>query len=374
MPLALPPPGVSANFESPDSNSYHVNIAVAICIPIIVIFASLRIYNQLRIQDSDRPGKKLSDYTFMLASVWTIIYFGLVLGLLDKGLFGTHIWDLRLENLTNTPFLLVLLLEGVYGPFVWLIKVSLFLMYRQFFSAKVYVINLCRAGIIVTGLFYWSSTVAKIALCAPRGKETYIMAFATARCGRTKTLAIWNGVFNILSDLYLLTIPIYPSWTIQNTVRVRLGLLAIFSTGILAFNASALGLHYRVQVNKSLDDTWKIMPLYLAISIIEMTAGIVVLCMPATAGIIKHYKHLYKTNNNSRSRIIEDVPGMYFRMPKLRTVDPTSNPRDLEAIGSKRQGHTATSSGDSAIQLRTHTSDSATLKEHPSVEIASPRM
>ncbi|KAL8677664.1 MAG: hypothetical protein Q9186_005926 [Xanthomendoza sp. 1 TL-2023] len=381
MPLAVPPPGLTPDFEHPASNSFHVTIAVAICIPIIVILASLRMYNLLCIHRQ----RTVADYTFMLATVWTIIYFGLVMALLNKGLFGIHIWELRLQDLTNTPFLLVLLLESLYGPFVWLIKTSLFLLYRQIFSTKRYLQNLVWAGVIVTGLFYWSTTIAKIALCAPRGHETYIMAFATARCGRTKSLAVGSGVFNVLSDLYLIVIPIPPTWSLHMKPRKKWRLIAVFLTGILAFNASALGLHFRVDVNRSLDDTWKIMPFYLSI-IVEMTAGITVLCMPSIAAIVRHHKpavmayfnrnsaYRNQNSNQNSSHDNENQQGTFYQMSKLRKEITTSNSQTVESQGNTRHGHMAKSSDDSAIQLRSHTPDSETLTEGPSAAAASPKI
>ncbi len=229
MPLATPPPGVTPNFDHPESNSWHVNVTAAICIPLIVIFSSLRLYNQYRL----RPSRTIADYTFMLAAAWTVIYIAILLALLNKGLFGRHIWDLKVEDLSNAPFLLVLILEAIYGPFVWVIKVSLFFLYRQIFTPKPYLQHLALAGIIVTGLFYWSSLVAAVVLCSPRGNETYIMAFATARCGETKGLGVIIGVFNVLSDLYLLVIPIPATLALHLPRRKKIALLFLFATGIL---------------------------------------------------------------------------------------------------------------------------------------------
>ncbi|KAL8804144.1 MAG: hypothetical protein Q9200_005950 [Gallowayella weberi] len=349
LPLSLPPPGMTADFEHPTSNSFHVTIAAATCIPIIVMLASLRMYNLLCIHRQ----RTVADYTFMLATIWTIIYFGLLMGLLNKGLFGRHIWEIRLEDLTNNPFLLVLLLESLYGPFVWLIKTSLFLLYRQIFSTKRYLQNLVWAGIIVTGLFYWSSTIAKIALCAPRRHETYIMAFATARCGRTKTLAVGSGVFNILSDLYLIVIPIPPTLALHLNPRKKWRLIAVFLTGILVL----LSTH----------------------SVVEMTAGITVLCMPSIAAIVRHHKpavvayfnrndaYRNENSNQNSSHDNENQHGTFYQMTKLRNVVTTSNSQSVD----NKHGHMAKSSDASAIQLRTHTADSETLIEWPSGPVIS---
>ncbi|KAL8863020.1 MAG: hypothetical protein Q9178_000393 [Gyalolechia marmorata] len=368
MPLALPPPGVTANFDHPASNTWHVNVTAAICIPLIVVFSSLRLYAQWYLY----PCRTKADYTFMLAAVWTVIYIGLLIALLDKDLFGRHIWDLKLDDLTNAPFLLVLILEAIYGPFIWIIKVSLFLLYRQVFAPIPYLQYLVWGGITVTGLFYWSTVVAAVALCAPRGSETYIMAFATARCGKTKQLAVATGVFNVLSDLYLLVIPVPATLALHLPRRKKVGLLVLFATGILAFNASALGLHFRIQVNENLDDTWKVMPLYLAI-IIEMTCGIAVLCMPAMAAIFRQCQSAvtaYLSRNKEDTN--DNEQGTFYQMTKLRNAVTPSNSRNLESHSNNKHGHTATSSGDSAIQLRTNTSDSATLTEQPGRASGSP--
>ncbi|KAL8648062.1 MAG: hypothetical protein Q9226_006157 [Calogaya cf. arnoldii] len=368
MPLAPPPPGVTPNFDHPESNAWHVDVTAAICIPLIVLFSSIRLYTQYRLY----PSRTLADYTFMLAAAWTIIYIAILLALLDKGLFGRHIWDTKMEDLTNTPFLLTLVLEAIYGPFVWMIKISLFFLYRQLFHPKQYFLYLVWAGVIVSGLFYWSSLIAAVALCAPRGDETYIMAFASARCGKTKGLAVVMGVFNVLSDLYLLVIPIPPVLGLHLQPRKKIGLLILFATGILAFNASALGLHYRVQVNKSLDDTWKIMPLYLAI-IIEMTAGIAVLCMPAMAALSKQCmpavsKYFGRSNIDSN----DTEQATFYEMAKPRNTINSPSARDKEAQCSKECGRMATSSSDSANELRPRTSDSMTLGEKPGRTSVSP--
>lgn len=230
MPVSPPPPGVTANLDDPDSNSFRVNVAAGICIPLIIFLASLRLYVKLKISRSHT----WADYAFMLATVWALVYLGLTIGLFSKGLFGTHIWDLTVDDLKNTPFLLVLLLESLYGPFIWLIKLSMFLLYLQLFgTTKPYIRYLVWGGITVTGLFYLSSMIGSLVMCAPRGGETYIIAFSAPRCHGSKDLAVATGVFNVLSDLYLLLLPVPEVMRIQNTLRKRIRVLAVFMTGIM---------------------------------------------------------------------------------------------------------------------------------------------
>ncbi|KAL8972523.1 MAG: hypothetical protein Q9183_000500 [Haloplaca sp. 2 TL-2023] len=228
-----------------------------------------------------------ADYTFLLAAAWAIAYQGMVIGLLSKGLFGTHVWDLTIGKLDNTAFLLVLITESIYGPFIWMIKFSMLLMYLHIFGrTNPRFQYMVWGGAAVMGLFYFASLIGNLVLCAPRSHETYIKAFSAQRCARSKDLSVATGVFNVLSDLYLLLLPVREVLVMNNTLKKRLKVLGVFMTGIVALVASACGLYFRVIVNTRLDNTWNIMPVYLTITI-EMTCGIFVLCAPALRGVFR---------------------------------------------------------------------------------------
>ncbi|KAL8939375.1 MAG: hypothetical protein Q9216_003388 [Gyalolechia sp. 2 TL-2023] len=351
QPLTTPPPGRTANLTDPDSNAHQVYITAAICILFILVFAILRIYSNISI----RRHRTIDDYTFMVATVCTLVYIGLVIALLKKGLFGTHVWELTLGDLKNTPFLLVLLLESLRGPFVWLIKLSLFQLYLHLFGTLRWMNCVVWLGIVVTGLFYLSITVAKLAMCAPRGSQTYIMAVSTSNCSRAKVLGVITGVFNILSDLYLLIVPIPAILGLNIRTPKKMGTLAVFMTGMIAVIASVLGLIYRIKVNSNTDDTWKIVPFYLAI-LVEMTCGIVVLCMPAIAQIARHHRgtilgYFHRPNGNGNEQESS------IRMTNLPTY--SSLRKTVSRVKSKH-GHK--NSDESEAQIRSEDSGGKALE------------
>ncbi|KAL8935111.1 MAG: hypothetical protein Q9211_004878, partial [Gyalolechia sp. 1 TL-2023] len=352
QPLASPPPGQTANLAHPASNAYHAYITAAICIFLILVFSILRIYSNVYIRDH----RTLDDYPFMLASVCVLVYISLVVALLSKGLFGTHVWDLTLGDLRNTPFLLVLLLESLWGPFVWFIKLSLFLLYLHLFEPLRWIKKVVWMGIVVTGLFYFSITVAKLAMCAPRGSQTYIMAFSTARCSRAKVLGVITGAFNIVSDLYLLVIPIPAILGLQVSTARKRGLLAIFMTGFIAVIASILGIVYRIKVNSDMDDTWKIVPFYLAV-LVEMTCGIVVICMPAMAQIARHRG---RPNPGSVNRANGNANEQATSIP-MTNLPTFAGLRTKLSRGRSRHGHRC--SDDSRAQIRSNSSSGKALEE-----------
>lgn len=97
-----------------------------------------------------------------------------------------------------------------------------------------------------------------------------------------------------------------------------------------------------------------------ASSIIEMTAGMAVLCMPAIAAIFKYYRPVMKAFFGQRQNENNDTEqGTFYQMTKLRNVvTHPNNQEDVEALSSNRHGHRATSSSDSAMKIRIDTSDS----------------
>lgn len=139
------------------------------------------------------------------------------------------------------------------------------------------------AGIVVTGLFYWATLVVFATLCAPRGTGTqsqmsYLQALASAKCERTRPLSVLVGAFNVVSDLYLILLPLPAVWSLNLPLPKKLGVLTIFLTGSMsvcspfklqnssaltahsACIASILGLVYRIDAIKSTDNTWVVIP------------------------------------------------------------------------------------------------------------------
>lgn len=53
------------------------------------------------------------------------------------------------------------------------------------------------------------------------------------RCGRDLTLGYVMAAFNVLSDFYLLAIPIPVVWKLQLPLRRKVGVIAVFMTGFL---------------------------------------------------------------------------------------------------------------------------------------------
>ncbi|KAL8650701.1 MAG: hypothetical protein Q9210_003672 [Variospora velana] len=347
-PLAPPPPGRLVKHQHRESNIYQIHVTAAVCIPLIVLFAAIRAYNKISVN----RGRTWDDYTFMLASVCTIVYIGVVTALLDDGMFGFHIWDLVVGDLRNSSLLLVLIIEAVWGPFIWFIKLSVFLMYLQLFHPFPWARRMAWLGITVTGLFYFSVTVARIALCAPRGGDSYIEVFSTARCHSTKKVGLASGGFNVVSDVFLLALPVPCVWKLSLKRKQKMGVIAGFMTGISALISSILGLWFRVINDTEDDDTWNVTPIYIAL-VVEMACGLAFLVGPSIASVAKRHGR----DISAYVKSINDDDGLRGRFIRMTSFGDESRTLDRQ----HRHGHKA--SADSDTRLRSTTTDSATIDE-----------
>ena len=128
---------------------------------------------------------------------------------------------------------MTILFESLYAPVMFLIKLTLFLLYLHIFSRLRWLRFLIWAGIICTALFYGSMAIIFSIICTPAKGQSYLEAFLSTQCGKASDISLAAGFFNMLSDIYLLVIPIPAVWSLQLERRRKLGVLIIFATGFM---------------------------------------------------------------------------------------------------------------------------------------------
>ena len=88
-------------------------------------------------------------------------------------------------------------------------------------------------GLISTAIFYAASFIVFFVLCGPSGGKDWLEASQTQRCQRSDIFGVIQGAFNVLSDFGLLLLPLPAVWALKLSVSKRLGVCAIFMTGLL---------------------------------------------------------------------------------------------------------------------------------------------
>lgn len=137
------------------------------------------------------------------------------------------------------------MIEILYNPFIWFIKLSLFLLYLEIFGSQRWMKYSIYLGITISGLFYFSLMTALLILCVPRdgqSQASYLSAIASPRCARSKTINLVGGVLNIVTDFYILVLPMPAVLSLQLSARKKIGVGAIFLTGLSYASRLTLGL------------------------------------------------------------------------------------------------------------------------------------
>lgn len=147
-----------------------------------------------------------------------------------------EIIDIYHRLITNVLQQLSLVIWAVYGPCLWFIKLSLFVLYLEIFGLLRWLKHLAFFGIVTTGLFYFASMVAFLVLCSPQSGHSqiaYLTALASPKCSKSMPLATVIGAVSVASDLYLVVLPLPAVWSLQLPFHRKIGVSAMFLTGFM---------------------------------------------------------------------------------------------------------------------------------------------
>lgn len=167
---------------------------------------------------------------------------------------GTHIWNITLGKIGEGGFKVrgsrlresisavlanlgrpktILLFETFYGPIVFCVKLSIFLLYLRIFAPNRKFRIYTYLGILWIFLLHAITTSLYAVFCAPRGQENWLTSYMSTRCRHDQKLALAASVFNLISDLYIICLPIPAVWKLQLPRKKKVGVLVVFMTGSL---------------------------------------------------------------------------------------------------------------------------------------------
>lgn len=129
---------------------------------------------------------------------------------------------------------MIIVIDMMYGPIAFCAKLSLFLLYYRLFAVHRWMKNLIYLGIGSTAMVYSAGTIVYGCLCIPHRGQSWIEAVLSPRCHKQFIMVSYIGSpFNLLSDLYLLLLPLPAIWQLHAPLRKRTGIACIFLTGSL---------------------------------------------------------------------------------------------------------------------------------------------
>ncbi|KAK8017152.1 hypothetical protein PG991_008228 [Apiospora marii] len=241
-PIQAPPPGVTPNFVNPDSTSYQV-YATGPCV--------------------------------------------------SGGAFGRHAWNILLGAFTKSQLILALLVEILLPVAICLVKVSVLLLYLRIFRVLNWMRVVSVVSIVLIVLWHLALSVSFAAMCAPGTGDTqldFLAAFISQKCSDTRILVVLQGVGNVVTDIWLILLPLPAVWTLQMPNRRKLAVSSMFMVGIIACVASIVGLVYRAQYYTAGEDNIRlVVPLWVT-CMVEETAGVIICCSPMTTKVFHNVK------------------------------------------------------------------------------------
>ncbi|KAI1748061.1 hypothetical protein F4782DRAFT_386685 [Xylaria castorea] len=311
IPALPPPPGVQSNFDNPETREDSAKIVVVLTYGLMLIFLALRIYTRVKITNS----LGIDDYLSLAAGASITAFTGLSLSLFGSPL-GPHQWDVRLSHF-NASFLERTLISIVLFSLSSLfVKTALLALYLRVFAPNRTARMMIWAGITTIVVFYIASIVLNISFCVPISmttpvpdRDAWARKLKASNCSQpVYNLNAATGLFGVVSDLYVLIIPVSMVYKLRIPRNRKLGILGIFLTGLLATALSITSSAFRFHQLKSYDFTWDSIPSY-TLRAAELNIGLICSCMPVVFVILKK---IFQSGSYSS---IKRTPTPHMRTP-----------------------------------------------------------
>ncbi|KAJ2997401.1 hypothetical protein NUW58_g667 [Xylaria curta] len=254
----------------------------------------------------------------------------LVLFAVTKAKFGTHMWDLSLAHTFSDDFLIASFFTNWPSGLVWAFaKTSFFLMYLQIFGPLPWLRICVYAGLVVNWLFYTIVIISSFIYQVPNPGQTWQEGFLNERYTQSFKWTIPIASGSLILDTYIFILPIIAIFNLQLQVKKKVGVIAVFATGLLACVASSLSIYFKHLLDSHLNDyTYWIYPVLLT-ALIEMCVGISCSCMPSTAGFFKGGSGYWSSRG---SRALSSIIGLFSgRKYSGRTGDSNSSWREVDS-------------------------------------------
>ena len=119
---------------------------------------------------------------------------------------------------------------------MFFIKLSILLQYLRIFrptrQGNLFLYLGVHACIWIIFLFYFLDIMFEVVMCVPREK-IWNPLMTTGHCFDDSAAYRATGIFNVLSDFAILILPIPSVWRLKIPLRKKIGLVSVFSAGLL---------------------------------------------------------------------------------------------------------------------------------------------
>ncbi|KAH8700863.1 hypothetical protein BGW36DRAFT_447692 [Talaromyces proteolyticus] len=290
-PAGVPPPGVVPNLVDPPADGNILVIVGSIMMALMLLTAGLSLYTRIFIRRKTAPEDLIG----------AIFYFVICIIAVVKGKYGTHMYDLSVAHVSSDAFIISGYFSNWVTSIVWgFAKTTFFLMYLTMFQSIRWHRYAVYSGLFVTWGFYIAIIIATLYFTSPAPGQTWQESFTSPRYAKALTMTIPIASGSLALDLYILILPMFPIWGLQMSRKKKVGVLAIFGTGLVACVASSLSIYFKNKLDHHTDDfSYYTLPV-LTMCLVEMCVGITASCMPSMA-------LFFRTKGGSLSRLFSRI-------------------------------------------------------------------
>jgi len=271
QPAISPPPGVQSNFTNPPSQVKGIIILEAIFIPLMLLAVAARVWVRTRIVKIWGAD----DTTCILAACGSIAHMIVYTQTFPLG-FGRHLWDIRAITLIDPSADRILSANGIAYPWtVCFAKLSILLFYKRIFGIYRKMQIAVWVGIFINVVLYTAFAGLSIGSMI---KCTGLAQVNDPYCLFNEGInVLLTSMVNVITDFYVLLLPIPRLIKLQLKQNRKLGLLLVFSSGLGAC-ATSLARLINFSINiRSYDILW-IQGVNAQFTVVEMNIAISVAC------------------------------------------------------------------------------------------------
>ncbi|PYI16935.1 hypothetical protein BO99DRAFT_434934 [Aspergillus violaceofuscus CBS 115571] len=295
-PAVAPPPGVVPNFDNPPSQRTAIIVLQSIFLFLALLAVSARVW----VRTCIIKFWGAEDTTCILAACGSIAHMTLYTQTLPLGI-GRHMWDVRAINLIDPSSTRVLDAGGITFPWtVCFAKISILLLYKRVFPLHREIVA-AWIGIVADAVLYTfcvAVAIGSLVQCAELSQlEAPYCRFTSG------TMITIQSVINVVTDFYVLLLPIPRLLKLQVSRRRRIGLLVTFMSGLGACAASLARL-VNFQLNDSSDVFWTT-GRNAQFTIVEMNIAIIVACATSFPMCFARLRSLTSSFYNSAVSLLQ---------------------------------------------------------------------
>lgn len=254
---------------------------------------------------------KVHDYLVFLSLFCLTGYvIDVIVGAVEGG-YGDHVSDMPLDKLT-IALKIFFVSEWLWAIAVATFRLAIIALYVEIFQITTFYWVAMGTGTVV--FLYWVATVFTIALlCRPISYNWDRSIHGV--CGEVVLTEYASAGFNMGIDLWVVFLPLPMVWRLHMANRKKLGVTGTFALGIITAGIN-LGRAIQTKVCPSDDLTYCARDSSILV-IAEMTAGILVACVPTFGSVLFRRK-----NDKSLPRYDDAPPTIGSKRRRDRPIPP----------------------------------------------------